>query len=128
MEMPQILKGESITRLVQGAIAGAVATAVVGFTWGGWTLASTAEKMASERVNTALVTAYTPVCVQNYRNNATEEQRTAFKDARSWNRDDVIEKAGFATTPGSDAPNAQIADECAKELAKIDAAKATTTQ
>jgi hypothetical protein len=35
MQIPSILQGESLKRLLQGAAAGAVATMVVGFSWGG---------------------------------------------------------------------------------------------
>jgi hypothetical protein len=49
MQLPSILQGESLTRLLQGAAAGAVATMFVGFYWGGWSLGSTADKMAKER-------------------------------------------------------------------------------
>ena len=35
MEMPAMLQGESLTRLLQGAFAGAIATVVIGFGWGG---------------------------------------------------------------------------------------------
>ena len=34
MEMSAILKGESLTRLLQGAAIGAIATMVIGFNWG----------------------------------------------------------------------------------------------
>jgi hypothetical protein len=40
MQLPSILQGESLTRLLQGAAAGAVATMFVGFYWGGWSLGS----------------------------------------------------------------------------------------
>jgi len=40
MRLPAILQGESLTRLLQGLVVGAVATMVIGFNWGGWTLAS----------------------------------------------------------------------------------------
>ena len=46
MQVPSILEGESLKRLLQGAAAGAIATMVVGFYWGGWSLGSTADKMA----------------------------------------------------------------------------------
>jgi hypothetical protein len=36
MQLPSILQGDSLTRLLQGAAAGAVATLVIGFNWGGW--------------------------------------------------------------------------------------------
>jgi hypothetical protein len=39
---------------VWGAVVGAVAFAVVGFSSLGWTLGSTAEKMASQRAETAV--------------------------------------------------------------------------
>jgi hypothetical protein len=38
MQVPAILQGESLKRLLQGAAAGAVATMFVGFSWGGWSL------------------------------------------------------------------------------------------
>jgi hypothetical protein len=38
MQLPSMLQGESLKRLLQGAAAGAVATMFVGFYWGGWSL------------------------------------------------------------------------------------------
>jgi hypothetical protein len=38
MQLPSILQGESLKRLLQGAAVGAVATIFVGFSWGGWSL------------------------------------------------------------------------------------------
>ncbi len=60
MQVPSILQGESLTRLLQGAAAGAVATMFVGFYWGGWSIASTADKMARERSELAVVAALAP--------------------------------------------------------------------
>jgi hypothetical protein len=57
MQVPSILQGESLKRLMQGAAAGAVATIFVGFYWGGWSLGSTADKMAKERSELAVVAA-----------------------------------------------------------------------
>jgi len=45
MQVPSILQADSLKRLLQGATVGAVATMVVGFSWGGWSLGSTADKM-----------------------------------------------------------------------------------
>ena len=36
MAIPAILQGDSLTRLLQGAAAGAAATLFIGFYWGGW--------------------------------------------------------------------------------------------
>jgi hypothetical protein len=67
VELPSILQGESLTRLLQGAAAGAIATIVVGFYWGGWSLSSTANKMAIERSELAVVAALAPVCAEKFR-------------------------------------------------------------
>jgi hypothetical protein len=67
VELPSILQGESLTRLLQGAAAGAVATIFVGFYWGGWSLGSTANKMATERSELAVVAALAPVCAEKFR-------------------------------------------------------------
>ena len=54
MEMPAMFKGESLTRLGQGAFVGAVVTMIIGFNWGGWVLGKTAEDNATLRVNADL--------------------------------------------------------------------------
>jgi hypothetical protein len=54
VELPSILQGESLTSLLQGAAIGAIATIFVGFYWGGWSLGSTADKMAKERSDLAV--------------------------------------------------------------------------
>ena len=119
MNIPKMLEAESRMRLIQGAIVGAVATMAIGFSWGGWTLSSTAERMAAERTTAAVVTAYAPICVERYNAQATVEQRDAFSKESTWSRDSLIEKAGYATLPGSKSPNGPVADACAKALTKV---------
>ena len=67
MQVPSILEGESLKRLLQGAAVGAVATIFVGFYWGGWSLGSTTDKIAKERSDIAVVTALAPVCADKFR-------------------------------------------------------------
>ena len=120
MELPEILTGQSRTRLLQGAAIGAVATMVIGFYWGGWKLGSTAEEMASRRVSLALVEVYAPICVERFQQQANLEGKwLEFTKIDSWRRDDYIKQTGFATPPGSTSPNARIADACAEALGKI---------
>ena len=40
--------GDSLKRFLQGAAAGALVTAIVGLTWGGWTAGNTGGKAAQE--------------------------------------------------------------------------------
>lgn len=51
---------------VWGAVVGAVGIAVVGFSTLGWTLGSTADRMANERAAVAVVAALTPICVAKF--------------------------------------------------------------
>ena len=47
-----------------GAVAGAIALAIVGFSWGGWVTGGTAETLARNSAATAVVAALTPICVE----------------------------------------------------------------
>ena len=113
MEMPQMFKGEQLTLRLQGIGIGAVAAIALGFGYGGWVTGGTAEEMASERATAAVVAVYAPTCVNRFITNATSEQREGF-DKASWQKDDFIEKTGFATPQGSAAPNGAVADKCAE--------------
>jgi len=53
MQVPSILQGESLKRLLQGAVAGAIATIFVGFNWGGWSLGSTRRQNGERAVGTS---------------------------------------------------------------------------
>ena len=120
MEMPAILKGESLMRLAQGAFVGAVATMIVGFNWGGWVLGKTAEDNATLRVNAALVQAYGPVCIERFKHQANVDAKwVELTKIDTWRRDDYIKESGFATPPGSTSPNVAVADACADALSKI---------
>ena len=120
MQVPSILQGESLTRLLQGAAAGAIATMFVGFYWGGWLLGSTADKMATARVTTALVAVATPVCVDRFQHQPGVQAKWAeLKAIDTWRRDSFITDSGFATPDGSTAPNRDVASACALALSKI---------
>jgi hypothetical protein len=104
-----------------GAVVGAVAMAIVGFSWLGWTLGSTAEQMANARAEAATMTALTPVCVARF--NAQADAPTKLAELKkiltSWDQATFIEKGGWATTPGSDKPNSAVAGACAQILGKV---------
>jgi len=116
MKLPPILQGESLTRLLQGAVGGAVITMIAGFSWGGWQLGSTAEKTADQRASNAVVAALAPICVDNFRHGADATAKlVAMKKIDSWDRDSFVTKGGWATFPGSE-PNREVAEACAKIL------------
>ena len=61
---------DSLTRLLQGAFAGFVATVVIGFGWGGWTLGSTAKQLADKNAGAAVVAVLAPMCADKFRHGA----------------------------------------------------------
>src|ERR1700750_3388106 len=90
---------------VWGAVVGAVAFTVVGFSSLGWTLGSTAEKMATKRAATAVVTVLAPICVKKSQQQSDSPAKlVAFSKAPSWDRRSLIERGGWATFPGTDKP------------------------
>ena len=112
MQIPSILQGDSLTRLLQGAAVGAVATIVVGFSWGGWSLGSTADTMAKQRSELAVIAALAPVCADKFRAQAdAEAKQVALSKVDSWKRRDEIPKE-FVTLPGESYPNSALADAC----------------
>src|ERR1700751_2442557 len=93
MQIPSILQGESLKRLLQGAAVGAVATIFIGFNWGGWSLGSTADKMAKEQVERALVAALAPVCADKFRALPDAAAKTvALSKVDPWKRRDEFPK------------------------------------
>ena len=116
MQVPAILQGESLTRLLQGAAAGAVATMFVGFYWGGWSLGSTADKMARERSELAVIAALAPVCAEKFRALPDADvKKAALSKINSWKRRDEFPKE-LVTLPGESYPNAALVDACSTLL------------
>ena len=116
MQLPSMLEGDSLKRLLQGAAVGAVATIFVGFYWGGWSLGSTVDKTAKERSELAVVAALAPVCADKFRAlpDAAAKQ-VALSKVDSWKRRDEFPKE-FVTLPGESYPSSALVDACSALL------------
>jgi hypothetical protein len=103
-----------------GAAGGAVLIALVGFTWFGWVTGGTAEKMAREKSEAAVVAALTPVCVEKFKDSADAAKNfEALKKIQyNWDKSTFVEKGGWATPPGAEKPNSAVAQACAEALGK----------
>jgi hypothetical protein len=90
--------------------------AIVGF----WALGSSAERMARDRADAAVLEALTPVCVARFEAQADAATQLAdFKKiSTSWDQRSFIEKGGWATVPGSAMPNSAVASARAARLGK----------
>ena len=103
---------------IWGAVTGAAAISVIGFSSFGWTLGSTAERMAREQAHTAVVAVLAPICVEKFQHQADAATKlNEFKRVPSWwDRRSIIEKGGWATMPGTDAPSSAIVTACSERL------------
>ncbi len=114
--MPQWIKPG-----IFGAVVGAIALAIVGFTSLGWVSANTAESMALKRVDAAVVKALVPVCVA--RAKLDPETGPLLQElggvTSKWTRRSFVEKAGWAKVPGEEASNSNLADACAQALGEL---------
>jgi hypothetical protein len=122
MQIPSYLKGEGLKTHAIAVGIGAVVALALTFNWFGFgmgaMLASTANKMADNKVDTEVVSLYTPQCVKNFEAQANMPGHWAAlkKAASDYDQQDFIEKAGFATPPGANEANDDVANACANKL------------
>jgi dienelactone hydrolase len=101
-----------------GAVVGATALAIVGFTWGGWVTGGTARHMAADQARLEVVAALVPICIeQSSQDPQVVETLAQLKDAKSYKRRVMLMEAGWATMPGSSAPDRYVATACMEKLA-----------
>lgn len=102
---------------IYGALIGAAFVAIAGFAWGGWVTGGTANNRAVAMSRDGVVTAMVPVCLSMAR---TDPERVAKLDtiraASTYQRRDALMAAGWATMPGTEAPNRDIAQACIASL------------
>ena len=104
---------------IWGAVIGAAAISIVGFSSFGWTLGGTAERMATERAQNAVVSVLTPICVEKFQHQADASTKLIeFNKVPSWDRRSIIEKGGWATPPGADTANSAVVTACAEQLGR----------
>ncbi len=105
---------------VTGAIVGAIATMIIGFSQGGWYSGGSAERLAKERSAVAVVDALVPVCVSQSKVDpqATTKLGQLVAMKTSYEQRDFVISSGWATMPASDGPNRDVASKCADILVK----------
>ena len=102
---------------IYGAITGAVLTAVVGFTWGGWVTGNNADKMAMTMAHDDVIAALVPVCVDMARTDPSRVEKLAtIRAASTYQRRDAVMAAGWATMPGAETPDRDLAQACLTAL------------
>ena len=112
MQTPEWLKPG-----LYGAACGAVALAVIGFSWGGWITGGTARTMAADQSKAEVVTALSLICVDQSKRDPQLVERVALLSRLVLERGDLVLKNGWATMPGTTEGNSQVAKDCADKIA-----------
>ncbi|TMV70022.1 hypothetical protein FGG78_30470 [Thioclava sp. BHET1] len=102
---------------IYGAVIGAISVGIVGFTWGGWVTGATSSDRANTIARDGVVAAMVPVCLEKAR---IDPERAAklekIRAASTYQRRDALMATGWATVPGADAPDRDIAEGCLAKL------------
>lgn len=97
-----------------GAAIGAIALSIIGFSsWGGWMTGSSADKMARAMAQEETTAALVPTCLAISQADPDRIAKLAtIQSARGYNRGQAVMDAGWATAPGMDAPDRELAKAC----------------
>jgi hypothetical protein len=100
-----------------GAAAGAVAMTVVGFSQLGWYTGGSADRMAQDRAETAVVAALVPFCVAKAQQDPDRAVLVKFQaEQSSYSRSDLVMKAGWATLGSAKFGDNALARACSDKL------------
>jgi len=108
MDTPEWLKPG-----IYGAVVGAVAISIIGFGFGGWVTGGSANKMATILSHDDVIAALVPVCADMALTDVNRSQKLdVIRAASSYKQRDAVMEAGWATVPGSEEPNRDLAQAC----------------
>lgn len=100
-----------------GALAGAIAMAIVGFTQLGWKTGNAAEQLAQSRSEAAVVSALVPFCVAKAQMDPDPDKLIKLRaDQSSYSRNEMVTKAGWATLGADKNPDSGLARACSERL------------
>ena len=111
---------EKIKTALTGAVYGAAALAIIGFTWGGWLTSGAAEARAKASSQAATVAALAPICATQFRTAPdAAAQHVIFLTKGSWEQQKIVEAAGWAKMPGSTDAMPGVAEACSGLIEKL---------
>ena len=103
---------------IQGAVVGAVAAAIIGFTWGGWVTGGSADRRVAVASHDGAVAALASICADRFRSQGDAAVKLVeLSKVSSWERGRFIESSGFALMPGNKTVDSDVARACAESLA-----------
>lgn len=107
-----------------------IGTLIVGFTWGGWMTARSAQEKADKAASSARAELAAAMCVNRFETAAdVEAQLALLKKTDGWDQSSFIRKGGWTIAPDTKEAVTGAATLCAEQLmnAKIPEPKAPAT-
>jgi hypothetical protein len=104
---------------IWGAVIGSVLTMIIGFGWVGWVTAGSADQAARQHAYAAVTSALTPFCLAKAKMDPARAKKLGELRAiefSSYQQEQLVMEAGWASMPGSEEPNRQVAGACASRL------------
>lgn len=96
-------------------IASIALTILIGFVWGGWTTASSAQHTATTQSAAAVVERLAPVCFSQFNLDPdAAAKRTEMVALSSSQASKFVQDQGWATIAGSETADRKVADACTK--------------
>ncbi|UES59829.1 hypothetical protein GFK91_29110 (plasmid) [Roseibium aggregatum] len=112
MNTPEWLKPVAL-----GVVIGAAAASTLGFSWGGWVTGGSAAKMANALSHDKVIAALVPVCVDLSRIDTERAAKLAkIRETSAYQRRNALMGTGWATIPGSDTADRDLAQACLAAL------------
>ena len=105
--------------LAWACVATAVATMIVGFSWGGWVTGGTSQTMATAAGDAARAELASVICVERFKAASDSAAKLVEFNAitDSYKKRQFVETGGWATMPGQKSPDRRAAEGCAVALA-----------
>jgi len=115
------MRKEDIKPFAWGIVVGAIVLLIVIFSTGWVVTSGSAQAKAEEMAEKAVLDHLAPICVAQFLQDPNREERLKeLKELDYWKRGDYVKERGWATMPGSESPNPEVADECAKRLIELE--------
>ncbi|MBX4858391.1 hypothetical protein G9X64_19905 [Rhizobium sophorae] len=109
----------SKTLLVWACVVTAIATMIIGFSWGGWVTGGTSSKAAAAAGDVARGELASAICVERF--NAAPDASAKLIEFKAitegYKQRQFVEAGGWATMPGQTSPDSRSVQACATALA-----------
>ncbi len=96
-----------------GLVCGAIIAMIIGFGWGGWSTATTTQKMSDE----AVLASQAAICVAQFMKEPNHEEKLKeLGEVSSYQKANFIEKGGWDIMPGQEKADYGVSRSCADGL------------